>query len=238
MASAHEKVDSFPESFIAEFKCVSTPHISDFLDKTRAMVSDIKPMFPGARIAGSALTVKSIGVGALPVVKAISIARPGDVLVVDAHGNTNLAVMGELCTTDAMSMGIVGAVVDGCVRDIEAMKRLEFPVFAKGIVPNVGTSRFTGEINGTIQCGGVEVNPGDVVVGDDNGVVVVPREKAKEALIYGKKKTVYEKKLIEESRRTGKLIYDTIGWFKMWDELYEKENASKKRILEFDTSGS
>lgn len=237
MALVNQKIERLPRSLVDKFSAVSTPHISDFLDKTSAMISDIRPVYAEAHITGSALTVKSIGGGVLPVAKAITTAMPGDVLVIDAHGNKNLAVMGELMTTDAMSRGIVGAVVDGCVRDVEAIKRLNFPVFARGVVPNVGTTKFTGEINGNIQCGGVEVKPGDVIVGDENGVVVVPREKAEAALTYGTKKMVYEEKLIEESKKTGKLIHEMLGYTtKLWDECWEKENAAKKRILAYDTS--
>ena len=134
------------------------------------------------RLCGPACTVKVFPGDNLMVHKALDVAKPGDVVVVDAHGSSMNAVLGDLISTKAKHRGIAGFVVDGFVRDIPDVLKLDFPVFARGATPIGPLHRGPGEINYPICCGGVVVNPGDLLVADGAGIVVVPQEVAGELL--------------------------------------------------------
>ena len=160
-----------------------TPAISDLLNRLFTMDPGIKPLTGAQRLIGPACTVKVFPGDNLMVHKSLDIAAPGDVVVVDTSGSSLTAALGDLISTKAMHRGIAGFIVDGLVRDIEAIATLEgFPVFARGVTPIGPLHRGPGEINYPIAAGGIVVNPGDIVVGDGNGVVVVPREHAEEVL--------------------------------------------------------
>jgi RraA family protein len=165
---------------VAGFRAFETPDISDLLNRLYTMSSAITNVTDHSlRILGPACTVKVFPGDNLMVHKSLDIARPGDVIVVDAAGAMTTAVLGDLVSTKARHRGIAGFVVDGLVRDIPAIRRLgDFPVFAKGVTPIGPLHRGPGEINYPVSVGGVVVNPGDLVVGDLNGVVVVPRDGA------------------------------------------------------------
>jgi RraA family protein len=137
---------------------------------------------PRHRLSGPACTVKVFPGDNLMVHKALDIARPGDVVVVDAGGSTMNAVLGDLISTKARHRGIAGFVVDGLVRDLPEIQSLDFPVFARGTTPIGPLHRGPGEINFPICCGGVVVNPGDLVVADAAGIVIVPQGIAVELL--------------------------------------------------------
>ncbi|MDT0277388.1 RraA family protein [Blastococcus goldschmidtiae] len=166
------------------FRGFETPDISDLLNRLYTMSSAISNVTdPALRIIGPACTVKVFPGDNLMVHKSLDIARPGDVVVVDTAGERTTAVLGDLVSTKARHRGIAGFVVDGLVRDIGAIRRLgDFPVFARGITPIGPLHRGPGEVNYPVSLGGIVVNPGDLIVGDVNGVVVVPRELAPELL--------------------------------------------------------
>lgn len=166
------------------FRAFETPDISDLLNRLYTMSSAISNVTdPALRIIGPACTVKVFPGDNLMVHKSLDIARPGDVVVVDTAGERTTAVLGDLVSTKARHRGIAGFVVDGLVRDIGAIRRLgDFPVFARGITPIGPLHRGPGEVNYPVSLGGIVVNPGDLIVGDVNGVVVVPRELAPELL--------------------------------------------------------
>ena len=130
---------------------VSTPNISDAMHRKGAMT-----------------------------VEAIDTAQSGDVIVIYNGGSDKVAPWGELATLSCLNKGVSGVVIDGAVRDIDDIRRLEFPVFARAVVPNAGEPKGFGEINAEISCAGQTVRFGDYIVGDDNGVVVVPKEQAYE----------------------------------------------------------
>ena len=168
---------------IAGLATFDTPAISDLLNRLFTMDPGIKPQTSALRVAGPACTVKVFPGDNLMVHKSLDIAAPGDVIVVDTSASSLTAALGDLISTKAKHRGIAGFIVDGLVRDIEAIETLEgFPVFARGVTPIGPLHRGPGEINYPIVAGGMVVNPGDIVVGDGNGVVVVPREHAKEVL--------------------------------------------------------
>ena len=114
--------------------------------------------------------------------RALTDAEPGSVLVVDAQGGTARAVWGAVMTTAAIERGIVGAVIDGAVRDIDEIASMDFPVFARATCPAGPHKGFRGVHGVPVQCGGVVTNPGDIVVGDADGVTVVPADRAEAAL--------------------------------------------------------
>lgn len=155
-----------------------TPSISDQLNRLFTMSSAIQLQTdPEHRILGPAVTVKVFPGDNLMVHKSLDIARPGDILVIDASGSSLTAVLGDLISTKARHRGISGVVIDGLVRDLPAIQALgDFPVFARGVTPIGPLHRGPGEVNFPISAGGIVVNPGDVITGDLNGVVVIPRD--------------------------------------------------------------
>ena len=160
-----------------------TPDISDLMNRLYTMSTAIRSMTPThLRVLGPACTVRVFPGDNLMVHKALDLAKPGDVIVVDAGGSAMNAVLGDLITTKAKFRGIVGFVVDGYVRDIPDIIKLNFPVFARGVTPIGPLHRGPGEVNFSIQCGGIVINPGDIIIGDQNGVVVVPQELAADLL--------------------------------------------------------
>ncbi|HYK95019.1 MAG TPA: RraA family protein [Candidatus Dormibacteraeota bacterium] len=165
---------------LAEF---DTPAISDLLNRLFTMDPGIKPQTSARRVVGPACTVKVFPGDNLMVHKSLDIAAAGDVIVVDTSGSSLTAALGDLISTKATHRGVAGFIVDGLVRDIEALETLAgFPVFARGITPIGPLHRGPGEVNYPIAAGGIVVNPGDIIVGDGNGVVVVPREHARDVL--------------------------------------------------------
>jgi len=161
-----------------------TPDISDLMNRLYAMEPEIRNMTdPDLRLVGPALTVKVYPGDNLMVHKALDIAQPGDVIVVDTSSSSLTAVLGDLVCTKARHRGIAGFIVDGLIRDLPAIRRLgDFPVFARDVTPKGPLHRGPGEIGYPISCGGIVVNPGDVIVADLNGVVVVPRDISDELL--------------------------------------------------------
>ncbi len=172
---------------------LTTPNISDALKHLTGEVrvmSRIKPI-TDAKTIGRAVTVKTAADDWGTSVMAIDIASRGDVLVICSEGD-NKALWGELTSKTAKEKGIAGTIVDGAVRDVAGIKKLGYPVFSKSVVPNAGDPKAEGKINIPINCGGVVVNPQDVVVGDDCGVVVVPKEHFREVI-----RTAFEIKSME-----------------------------------------
>jgi regulator of RNase E activity RraA len=169
---------------VSALSAFETPVISDLMNRLYSMTTAIAPLTsPDLHVAGPALTVKVFPGDNLMVHKSLDIAEPGDVVIVDASQSTLTAVLGDLISTKARHRGISGFVVDGLIRDLSAIRALgDFPVFARGVTPIGPLHRGPGEIGYPIACGGIVVNPGDIVIGDLNGVVVVPRDIAEELL--------------------------------------------------------
>ncbi len=168
---------------VKEFSQFPTPDISDLLNRLYAVDPEIKLMTdPKHKICGPALTVKVFPGDNLMVHKAIDIIEPGDVVIVDAGSSRGNAVLGDLVSSKAKHRGAAGFVVDGLVRDLPTINEIDFPVFARGTTPIGPLHRGPGELNFPIACGGIVVNPGDIVVGDAAGVVVIPIAIAEELL--------------------------------------------------------
>jgi 4-hydroxy-4-methyl-2-oxoglutarate aldolase len=159
---------------LAELLALSTGVVADAMHRLGAMDGGIGPVWPAARLAGSAITVwVRAGDNAL-IHEAIALAQPGDVLVVNAQGSLTHAVFGELMALACRAQGIAGVVIDGAVRDVVALTELRLPVFARGACASGPLKDGTGEIGYPVACGGVVCAAGDLVLADGDGVVVVP----------------------------------------------------------------
>jgi 3-hexulose-6-phosphate synthase/6-phospho-3-hexuloisomerase len=157
---------------------VSAANLSDALHRG-GVLEGLKPLFPGIRMVGKALTVRTYpGDWAKPV-EAIDVAQPGDVLVIDA-GGVGPAIWGELATNSALQRGLNGVVIDGAIRDSGDIAQLGFPAFSRLVMPNAGEPRGFGEIGLPIRMGNVRVESGDWMVGDDDGVTALPQRLAVE----------------------------------------------------------
>lgn len=166
------------------FEEFEVPDISDVLNRLHAVDSAItcQTKIP-LRICRPACTVRVYPGDNLMVHKALDVARPGDVVVVDAGGDrSSNAVLGDRICAKARHRGIAGFVVDGLVRDLEGIDQLEIPVFARGTTAVGPLHRGPGEINYPICCGGTVVNPGDVIIADISGIIAIPRESAADVL--------------------------------------------------------
>jgi RraA family protein len=152
--------------------------LADVAGRRGTLCSRIAPLSPSMRIAGPALTVEVRPGDNLMIHAAMAIAKPSDVLVIDGKGNETCALMGEIMISQCQAIGIAGVVIFGSVRDTEAVRALGFPVYAVGANPNGPTKLIPGRINWPVSVGGTTVTPGDLVVGNADGVVIVEREKA------------------------------------------------------------
>lgn len=169
--------------FVEEFTEFATPDISDMLNRLYAMDSGISSLTGDHhRLCGAACTVKVFPGDNLMVHKSLDVAAPGDIVVIDAHGSSMNAVLGDLISTKAKHRGIAGFVVDGFIRDLPDILELDFPIFARGTTSIGPLHRGPGEINYPICCGGIVVNPGDIIVADGAGIVVIPQEIAPDLL--------------------------------------------------------
>jgi RraA family protein len=156
-----------------------TGNVGDCLGRAAAMDARIKSLAEGMKIVGPALTVRVPPTDNLMVHKALTLIKPGDVLVIEGGGNHSWALLGFLMVSTAQKLGVAGIVADGCVRDAQEIRKSGFPVFSAGLSPNGPFKEGPGEINYPISCGGQVVRPGDIIIADDDGVVVLKQEMAK-----------------------------------------------------------
>lgn len=188
---------------MSKFQEYEVPDISDALNRLYALDAGITCQTSKLhRLCGPACTVHVFPGDNLMVHKALDIARPGEIVMIDAHGARGMnAVLGDIVCTKAKHRGIAGFIVDGLVRDMPGIEDLDFPVFARGTTPVGPLHRGPGEINCPISCGGVVVNPGDVVVADDSGIVIVPRAWAEEILHRLEAHKAHQEKYLAAVRR-------------------------------------
>jgi RraA family protein len=173
------KVEGPPRDVIAALAAVDTTDLADAMQWSLHMESGIKALWPGMpAFAGPAVTV-TVPNGSQEVRRiAMDMAGPGDVLVVDARGAMGYAVLGGKLAGNLKRQGLAGVVIDGVVRDWQEIQGHGLPVFCRGFTMAASPKTGPGEVNVPVACGGVVVQPGDVIVGDANGVIVVPREGA------------------------------------------------------------
>ncbi|MCX6684532.1 MAG: bifunctional hexulose-6-phosphate synthase/ribonuclease regulator [Methanoregula sp.] len=179
---------------------VSAPNVTDAMHRKGAM-SGIVSICGNVKMAGKAVTVQTFAGDWAKPVEAIDIARKNEVIVINNDGATHVAPWGELATISCEKKGISGVVIDGAVRDVDEIRIMKFPLFAKAVVPNAGEPKGFGEINAEIQCGGQYVRPGDWIIGDESGVVVIPAERAYEIARRALEVKKNEDRIREEIRR-------------------------------------
>ncbi len=186
-AATVAKAAAYPSSILA-----------DVAGRRGALSGRIAPLAPSMRFAGPAITVEVRPGDNLMIHAAMAIAQPGDVLMIDGKGDLSSALMGEIMSQQCVALGVVGVVIDGAVRDSEAIRELGFPMYAAGLNPNGPTKSVSGRLNHPISIGGVSVNPGDLVVGDADGVTVIERDKAAAMLPLAAEKVAAETKRIAD----------------------------------------
>jgi regulator of RNase E activity RraA len=167
--------------------------LADVAGRRGAVDGRIRRVVPGVRMAGPALTIEVRPGDNLMIHAAMALARPGDVLVVDGKADSTCALMGSIMISACRKLGLGGVVLDAAHRDTDELRELGFPVYSVGPNPNGPTKSVPGRINWPISCGGVAVHPGDLVVGDSDGVVVIPRDQAASLLPLAARKVEDER---------------------------------------------
>lgn len=194
---------------------LSTANISDGNHRAEG-ITGLYPIYSNIKLLGSAVTVRTYpGDWAKPV-EAIDIANEGDVIVIDA-GGVGPAVWGELATHSALQKKIRGVVIHGAMRDVAEIRKLNFPIFTKMAMPTAGEPKGFGEINIPIHISGIQINPGDWIVGDDDGLMVIPLSKADSWVNYGmdclERENRIREEIVSEKSSLGKVI-DVLKWEK------------------------
>lgn len=192
-------------ALIAEYRTAPTAVISDNLQRLPGAVG-LRPFHRGGTMAGTALTVRTRAGDNQMIHRALDMLQPGHVLVVDGGGDISRALVGEIMSTIAHYRGAAGIVIDGAIRDAAALARGELPCFARAAIHLGPYKNGPGEINVPITIGGMLVQPGDIVVGDDDGVVAFPQSVAAELLVAVRAQEAHEEetlKSIREGRYVG-----------------------------------
>ena len=166
--------------------------LADVAGRRGTLDGRITPLAPTMRLAGPALTVEVRPGDNLMIHAAMALAQPGDVLVIDGKGDRTCALMGSIMINACKKLGFAGVVLDASIRDTEELIELGFPVWSVGANPNGPTKFVPGRINWPVSCGGITVHPGDLIVGDADGITVVEREKAASLLPLAAKKVADE----------------------------------------------
>ena len=197
-----------PKELLDLFSGLAVANIADCMNRMACLDGGIRPLNKTPLI-GTAFTVRVADGDNLMFHKALQIAKPGDVLMIAGNGVIDRAYCGELMMRHAQMVGLAGAVIDGAIRDIDWMTNASFPVFARGVQPNGPYKNGPGEIGFAVSIGGQVVNPGDIVVGDSDGIVIIPPESAKD--IYCAVRQVMEKEqMSREQISCGKGL--DFGW--------------------------
>lgn len=201
-----------PDQIIPEFLRLSTPNVSDALDRLQLSGAPhgILPLWPTCKkIVGPAATMKLVPVGeglkspspAMGSLEAVKAAHPGDVLVIDHGGSMDANSYGGIVGFTTKHRGLVGCVIDGVTRDVDEYKELALSVYARGIIQQSIRNRCDFAGHGIeVQLGGVKVRPGDFIMADDNGVLVIPQERVEEVLKIAKEYKTIEERIVEAIR--------------------------------------
>jgi len=195
---------------IQQFANIPTSILSDSMNRFQAMDAGIRPLHENAKLLGVAFTVQAMESCNWEAHHALALAKAGDVLVIAARGGMNNAVWGHVMTAAAKVRGLAGVIVDGCIRDLAENREDTLPIYCRGTAPGGPHKGWRGNINVSVACAGVVVNPGDLIVGDDDGVVVIPQTKLDEVLAEAKRRMAGEE---EWYRRiaAGETTVDILG---------------------------
>jgi 4-hydroxy-4-methyl-2-oxoglutarate aldolase len=177
---------------LKQFEGIPTSILSDCMNRFQAMDAGIKPLHEGTKLLGAAFTVQAMESSNWEAHQALALTEAGDVLVIAARGGMNSAVWGHVMTFAAKKRGLAGVVIDGCIRDGAENKADTLPIYCRGVVAGGPHKGWQGNINVPVAFAGVVVNAGDIIVGDDDGIVVIPLEKAEEVLAEAKERMAGE----------------------------------------------
>ncbi|WP_279028604.1 RraA family protein [Gibbsiella quercinecans] len=202
------KINRPDANLVSKFKALPVANIADMMNRSNVLDARLRKI-GASNLLGVAFTVKTRTGDNLMVHKALQMAQPGDVLIVDAHASLTNAIMGELMVRTAEQRNLAGIIIDGAVRDVAVLSTLQIPVYASGVTPAGPYKDGPGEINTPISVGGVTIHPGDILVGDDDGIVVirpgVAQDIYEKTLIKNKKEEELVR-LIKEGRRDNSWI--------------------------------
>jgi len=209
-----------PAELVQKFAGIPSSNIGDMLLRLSCMRHEIKP-FNDLPLLGVAFTVKAPAGDNLVLQKALDLAKPGDIIVVDGEGCKDRSLMGEMMIDYATRRGIKGFIIDGAVRDTNALKNASIPLYASAVAPQGPYKNGPGEINVPIACGGQVVFPGDILIGDEDGIVVIRPQYADELV-----ELAIKKHKEEEEELASRMEQDSI------DEMVAKHTANYDPVLE------
>ena len=193
----HPSPTRAPKELIAALARHAASNLCDSMGRAHNVSSALRPMHRGGKLCGPALTVRTAPGDNLLIHKAIDLALPGDVIVVDGGGFTEAALIGDIMTSYALTRHVAGFVIDGAVRDMDEISARDLPVYARAVSPRGPTREGPGEIYVAVSIGGTVVQPGDIVVGDADGLVIVPPAQAQAILTAVANHLAKEKSLLE-----------------------------------------
>ncbi|OON93854.1 MAG: hypothetical protein ATN32_08630 [Candidatus Epulonipiscium fishelsonii] len=199
---------------IEKLRMFSTCELCDGLGayaENVVMDQEIKPMVTTKKIVGPAFTIEVPFGEGLIVTEAIDKVKEGEVLVIAGKGNLKSSYWGDHRSICAMMQKAEGVVIDGAFRDIDDCEEVGFPIYAKGIMPRTAGKSGMGELQVSVSCGGVVVNSGDIIVGDRNGVIVIPIEKVEAAILKAEAKIKAQQHTVNVMKQTNKVITKIIN---------------------------
>lgn len=205
-----DRAPSLSRELLEGFAALGTATVHEAADKRGALPAAIRPLAPGMRLCGSALTGSCLPGDNLMLHAAVAAAAPGDILVATVGGEWERGYWGEVLAVAARARGVAGLVLDGCVRDAGPLRRLAFPVFCRGLSIRGTTKVGAGSLRKPLVVGEVTVHPGDLVLGDEDGVVVVPAAEAPAILEKARAREAWEETL-KADLAAGRLTIDLLG---------------------------
>lgn len=187
---------------LVKFHNVSLCQLAEGLGPSCVIETELKPLHQQFRICGPAMTVLCFAGDNLTLHHALHLAKPGFVLVVSDRGGCNAALWGELMSLSAREKGLKGTIIDGAARDLLEIRRIGYPVFSRAITPLKAAKENYGRLNIPVRCGSLQVNPGDIMFADVNGIIAVPMSQLEQALFLGlevlQKETELKRRIKEE----------------------------------------
>ena len=204
-------MNQLPQNLIDRIGSFSAATIHEALGKQGALPAAIKPISPAMKLCGPAYTIQSMPGDNLLFHQAIASASPGDVLVAEVSGFYEAGYWGEILTVASLARGLAGLVIDGCVRDANEIEALGYPVFCRGLSIQGTTKHGTGTLNSPISIGDVQITPGDMIVGDRDGLVVVPAGRVEDTIAKCEARIQKEQRTME-ALREGVTTLEIYGW--------------------------
>ncbi|MGG1659895.1 4-carboxy-4-hydroxy-2-oxoadipate aldolase/oxaloacetate decarboxylase [Brevibacillus sp. NRS-1366] len=211
MSSIIKQIERPESGVIQSVAGFSSATLLEAAGKKGALPSGIKPLSTSMKVCGPAITVSSPPRDNLMLHEAMIVARPGDILVVEVAGEYEAGYWGDIMTYAAIQKGISGLVIDGCTRDGNDVREMGFPVFSRGLCIQGTGKAGGGTINHPIQIGDVHIHPGDIVFGDSDGVVIIPRSEIHSILQKAQQREEEEQR-VREQLKQGKTTMEIYGW--------------------------